>query len=380
MAKTHATRRFPQSYYSRTILVQALNPENAFVITTNLLRLLRICYNLMTAREDSIGQICGTDFSRPQSLTGRCLASMPVMKVFPFALYDAFSATVFGGSQAAVITDAKTINTADRQRIAREIGMPATAFVDDYGDDWIQVQFMSTVMELPMCGHGTICLLTHLLETGRIRLDQQSTSQVELRLPQSTAITESSLRSDDRYQVMLDIEPPRFEAPPPHTGSLLKTLGLEASALANDLPLETARGDFIHLVVPLAGLEAMRAIEPDFNGMIEFCQAYGVETIAVFCGEVESSVNRIHVRDFCPAVGVSESAAAGTTNAALTSYLVRHELVPVDTDVITVNAEQGLELGRPSSIQSCVTLSGQEINRLQVGGVATRVLDGQVYL
>ena len=67
---------------------------------------------------------------------------MPVMKAFPFALYDAFSATVFGGSQAAIITDAKTIKTNDRQRIAREIGMPATAFVDDYGKDWIKAQFM----------------------------------------------------------------------------------------------------------------------------------------------------------------------------------------------------------------------------------------------
>ena len=157
-------------------------------------------------------------------------------------------------------------------------------------------------------------------------------------------------------------------------------LGLEASALADDLPLETARGDFIHLVVPLAGLESMRAIEPDFNGMIEFCHAYGVETIALFCSEVENSVNLIHVRDFCPAVGVSESAAAGTTNAALTSYLVRHQMVPTKTNFITINAEQGLELGRPSSIQSRVTLRGREIARLQVGGVATRVLDGQVYL
>ena len=305
---------------------------------------------------------------------------MHVMRTFPFALYDAFSETVFGGSQAAVINNAKFIKTAERQRIAREIGMPATAFVDDYGEDWIKVQFMSTVMELPMCGHGTICLLTHLLEAGCIRLDQQPTRQVELRLPGSTAVVELSLRNENRYQVMLDIKPPRFEASPPHTGGLLKVLGLEAKTLADDLPLETARGDFIHLVVPLTGLEAMRAIEPDFSGMIEFCHAYGVETIAVFCREVENSANRIHVRDFCPAVGVSESAAAGTTNAALTSYLLRHELVPTDTDIITVNAEQGLELGRPSSIQSRVTLIDHEIERLQVGGVATRVLDGQVYL
>jgi PhzF family phenazine biosynthesis protein len=179
---------------------------------------------------------------------------------------------------------------------------------------------------------------------------------------------------------MLDISVPRFEPPPPHTGGLLNVLGLTADALSAELPLETSRGDFIHLVVPLCGLDAMRAIKPNFSEMIEFCHAYGIETIAVLCTEVEDSRNTIHVRDFCPAVGVSESAAAGTTNAALTSYLVRHGQVPTNEEVITVFAEQGLELGRPSSIQSIVTLSAETILRLQVGGVATRVMDGQVYL
>ena len=223
------------------------------------------------------------------------------MSSFPFALYDAFSAAAFGGSQAAIITGAAAIDRDVRQRIAREIGMPATAFVDDFGDDWIKVQFMSTVMELPMCGHGTLCLLTHMLELGFINLDKNLSQEVSLRLPKSTASVALDLRADGRHQVMLDIKPPVFEAPPPHSGRLLQLLSLAADALASDLPIETARGDFIHLVVPLAGLEAMRAIRPDFSGMVEFCQAYGIDTIAVFCSETENPHHQIHVRDFCPA-------------------------------------------------------------------------------
>jgi PhzF family phenazine biosynthesis protein len=242
------------------------------------------------------------------------------------------------------------------------------------------VQFMSTVMELPMCGHGTLCLLTHMLEAEFITIDKNAPREVILRLPKSTATVALNLRADGRHQVMLDIKPPVFEAPPPHTGRLLKVLGLKADALASELPIETARGDFIHLVVPLAGLESMRAIQPDFSGMVEFCHSYGIETIAAFCSETENPDHRIHVRDFCPAVGVSESAAAGTTNAALSSYLVRHGLVPEDSDTITLNAEQGIQLGRPSSIQSVITMSDRQISRLQVGGVATRVMDGQIYL
>ena len=78
---------------------------------------------------------------------------------------------------------------------------------------------------------------------------------------------------------------------------------------------------------------------------------------------------------------VSESAASGTTNAALSSYLLRHALVPSDASEIEVEAEQGLELGRPSSIHSRIALGDNgRIERLQVGGVATVVFKGEIYL
>ncbi len=299
------------------------------------------------------------------------------MKAYPLAAYDAFSATAFGGSQAAVLTDAADIDRVQRQRIAREIGMPATAFVDAYGEDWIQVQFMSTVMELPMCGHGTLCLLTHMLESGLI----PAGGEVELRLPESSARVSVSETGYGRFQVLLDIQPPLFESAPPHTGDLLTVLGLDADALSQQLPLQTARGDFIHLVVPLNGLDAMNAIRPDFDGMVRFCHAHGIETIAAFCLETEDPNKTLHVRDFCPAVGVSESAAAGTTNAALSCYLLRHALVATDSANVTIEAEQGLELGRPSSIHSHVTLGdNNKIERLQVGGVATTVFKGEIFI
>ena len=299
---------------------------------------------------------------------------------FQFALYDAFSDRAFGGSQAAVLTDTALIDTAQRQSLAREIGMPATAFVDDFGPDWIAVQFMSTVMELPMCGHGTICLLTHMLETERLKLDRDGQLEVELRLPKSSANVSLKMNRQNRYQVMLDVKPSEFIAPPSDINRLLTLLDLDSSALDDHLPPETASGDFVHLVVPLNSLATMRRIKPDFSGMVDFCNANGIETVVVFCRETMDDTNDIHVRDFCPAVGVSESAAAGTTNAALACYLMRHNLLALGQNPILLHAEQGIELNRPSSIKSIITHADNRIERLQVGGVATRVLDGQVYL
>ncbi|MDJ0779216.1 MAG: PhzF family phenazine biosynthesis protein [Gammaproteobacteria bacterium] len=302
------------------------------------------------------------------------------MKQRSLALYDAFSERAFGGSQAAILRDASGLSRATRTRIAREVGMPATAFVDTLGDDWIQAQFMSTVMELPMCGHGTLCLLTHLCETGDLAVEPGNTREFELRLPKNTARVEVSLRADGRYRVMLDITPSTLAAFAPDPGPLLRALGIDSSSLDPTLPLEVARGDFVHLAVPLAGLGAMRAIEPDFDAIVDFCHAHGLETIALFCREVERPASTIHVRDFCPAVGVAESAAAGTTNAALTAYLWRHSLIDRRRELIVIEAEQGIELGRPSSIQSVIRQRAGAIDRLQVGGIATRVIDGHIEL
>ena len=299
----------------------------------------------------------------------------------PFALYNAFSETGFGGSPAGIIPKAASINIDSRQRIAREIGAPATSFVSQCNIDQVDVQFYSTVTELPMCGHGTVCLMTRLVDLGIFELNNAETRSIKLKLPSASATVEISKRDDDRTLVMLDVSPPGFRVDDFDLSELSKLLGINNDDYHRDLPLETAVGDFIHLVVPLKGLDAMSRLKPDFDGIVKFCHQHDIQTIAVFCNEVEHPANTLHLRDFCPAVGVAESAAAGTTNAALASYLIRHQLVnTANQEPLIILAEQGIEINRPSSIRTIATMDGNKISRLQVGGVATRVFDGQLYL
>ena len=226
-----------------------------------------------------------------------------------------------------------------------------------------------------MCGHGTLCLMTHLVGEGLLTPQPG----IELRLPGTTARVDVDVMPSGRLRVMLDIAPARFEPAPAEVEPLLQALRLEREDLAADLPLEVAHGDFIHLVVPLAGLDAMRRIRPDFAALVAYSHAHGIETVAVCCRETEAHDANAHLRDFCPAVGVSESAAAGTTNAALTAYLLRHRVVET-ADTVQVVAEQGIELGRPSRIESLATCQEDRIERLQVGGIATRVFQGRIYV
>jgi len=297
----------------------------------------------------------------------------------PFALYDAFSDTAFGGSPAGVVSDAVWLDADTRRRIAMEVGAPATGFVTACGGNTVSARFLSTVTELPMCGHGTLGLMTRMVELGAVNWNGGERIDVKLCLPSATAAVEIHRRDDGRPLVMLDIQPPRFRRDLLDFEKLARLLGLDIKDDRPEWPIETASGDFVHLVVPVKDLAAMRRISPDFAGLTQFCRDHGIETVVVFCLEVERPDHNLHVRDFCPAVGVPESAAAGTTNGALTSYLIRHgHLGENGEGRIIVQAEQGHEIGRRSSIRSVVSMNAGAIARLQVGGVATKVLDGHL--
>ena len=277
------------------------------------------------------------------------------------ALYDSFSSSLFGGSQVYVISDASSIPAHRRQTIARELGAPACCFIDGIDGNNISVQFFSTVTELPMCGHGSLGLMTHLDDVGLIDWAGDDFIQATLTLPGTTAVIDLHHGENGRLVSMLNVRIPEFRLDTVNRAELAAILSINAEDFST-LPIETAVGDFIHLIVPLKSLSVMQKLRPDFAAIVAFCHDIGVQTIACFSLETEATGAAIHVRDFCPAVGVAESAAAGTTNAALAAYLFRNQLVTADEQGnCNVIAEQGLEINRPSTIYSKITIVEKKI-------------------
>ena len=298
----------------------------------------------------------------------------------PFALYDAFSSGSFGGATAGIVSDAAGLSAQTMQQVAIEVAAPATAFLRSVEPDLIDVRFFSTMTEYGMCGHGTVALAAHLVENGQLSWDTKGEISSVLRTRDGDAPL--NLRQvDGRALVMLDLRPSRYETPQVDVTALAAALGVTPDALTSVLPIEKAVGDFTHLVVPVESLDVMRQITPDFGAITAFSRSNNVQTVTVFTLDVEHPESTLHCRDFCPAVGTPESPAAGTTNAALTSYLVRHALIELSQDRPTVVlAEQGYELGRPSQVRSEVTMSGERIQRLVVGGFARKSLKGEIFL
>ena len=65
-------------------------------------------------------------------------------------LFNSFSEQPFGGSPAGIIYGGVDLAVSDMQKIAKEIGVPATCFVTNVDKQDVYVRFFSTAQELSL--------------------------------------------------------------------------------------------------------------------------------------------------------------------------------------------------------------------------------------
>jgi PhzF family phenazine biosynthesis protein len=299
------------------------------------------------------------------------------MPEYSFALYNAFSNTSFGGSSAGIIADAQDLDADQMQRIAKQIAAPATCFITGVDEHGVDVRFFSTQTEYLMCGHGTIALMTWLIERGFFQLDKAGSRAVNLRTPGGSASVNIRRREDSRPEVMLSLSASTFESCSLTAAELAPLFGVDETAFDTDLPFELTRSDFTHLIVPILDLASMQRVTPDFGAINSFCRDLQVDTVALFTRDTVLRESTIHCREFCPAVGTPEAPATGTTNRALACYLLRQNIIDAKADSRqTIIAEQGYEIDRPSRICTEMTVEGGRAVDIRVGGVATKSMEG----
>ena len=303
------------------------------------------------------------------------------MPSYLFDLYSAFSGAAFGGSHAGIIYDGEALPAEKMQQIAREVGAPATCFVMKVDGRDVHVRFFSTAQEYPMCGHGTLALMTGLISRGYLDIPQGATENVHLHTPANSALVKVAHQNEGRVEVMLNLEPAEFEAASIDADQLRTLFGGSPDDLESSLPVEFTASDFSHLVIPLATLASVQSLAPDFDRLNDYCEKADIDTVILFCQQTVEPKNTVHCREFAPRVGTPEVPAAGTTNRALACYLARHGLFNAQADApCIVRAEQGYEIDRPSLVTTRMALDGNVPTDIWVGGLATHVVRGQFFV
>jgi trans-2,3-dihydro-3-hydroxyanthranilate isomerase len=275
-----------------------------------------------------------------------------------YCVVDVFTDTPLEGNQLAVFTDSKALRVEQMQRLAREMNFSESAFVlPAEGVADARVRIFTPRRELPFAGHPVLgCAFvvgaplerdTVLLETGLglipIELERENGSITFGRMRQAIP----------RWRL--------YE----REGELLAALGVERSGL----PVEAYPNGPLHVYVALESSDAVSRLEPNFTALARL----GDIGANCFAG----GGTRWKTRMFAPGAGVFEDPATGSAAGPLAIHLARHNRIALGEEI---EIHQGAELGRPSLLYARVQGSGDRIDRVEVGGSAVIVAEGEFRL
>ena len=278
----------------------------------------------------------------------------------PFRQVDVFTTTAYYGNPVAVVLDGSDLTTEQMQRVAHWTNLSETTFVlppIDPGADY-RVRIFTAVVELPFAGHPTL---------GTAFVLAQPLQLVEIRLETQMGIVPVALEREGARIVFGRMEQPiptweAFAEPE----ALLAAVGVERS----ELPVELYDNGARHVYVALGSEEEVAALRPDLGALADLPAVLGTSCFA-------GSGERWKTRMFAPGGGVPEDPATGSAAGPLAVHIARHGRIGFGDEI---EISQGAEIGRPSTLYARADGTGEQIERVEVGGSAVVVARGEFRL
>lgn len=305
------------------------------------------------------------------------------MTILNYSLVDVFTSTAFGGNQLAVFHDERPLPPETMQKIARELNLSETVFIQPPADSNNQksLRIFTPKVELPMAGHPTIGAAYVLAAAKKIPVTAGKNDWV---FEEQVGEIPISV-----YEKNGQIEKVEMTQPLPAFGSVYSKPGLVADLLSlsvkdfdQRLPLQSVSSGVPFLYVPVRTLSAMKKIK--FRSDIwekHFSTNPHTQHIFVFTFETVQKSSTVHSRMFAPAMGIPEDPATGAASGPLGAYLVENGVVaPSKNQFYHIRSEQGFEMERPSFIDITVDKSKGAISSIKIGGNVASVGTGQLQL
>jgi trans-2,3-dihydro-3-hydroxyanthranilate isomerase len=290
--------------------------------------------------------------------------------VIPIVQVDVFTERVFGGNPAAVVLDAQGLSDSQLQAIATEMRVAGTACLTPAtgGEARWRLRWFSPTREIAYSGHTTLAAVHALIEAGRLRDDHvvfdTRSGRVDARVVA------------DKAHRLIWLEPavPALRPFTGQLGSVRDTLGLAAAA-GWAHPVTTPEHD---LLVPVAGLDVLRAVTPNMAALGDVATHAGVRGVCLVTRETVEKGSATHCRFFAPHFGVPEDIVTGSVHSSIGVWLLAAGLIHADGPLAAFTAEQGDGLGRPGRLRVELHVQAGGVDRVRVGGSAVTVLSGSI--
>ena len=293
---------------------------------------------------------------------------------FAFMQVDAFTDHALGGNPCAVVFDADSLDDGMRQRIAQEMNLSETAFVQQAVSADAAARYFTPEVEIPLAGHPTIATVFALFESGRLTLDGPVT-RISLELKVGPIDVDVFSHDGRPQRIVMSQMPPQFLASY-DAREVLPVFGLDADdALPGVVPQTVSTGT-PQLMIPVKDHGALRRIRIDFDAYAALREAGDFFSPHIFALGGATEAGATFARHVGALPGGAEDPFTGSATGGMAAYLWHYDLI--DTPVFT--AEQGHWMGRPGKAAVEVVGARDAIETVKVGGEAVTVVRGELDL
>lgn len=287
---------------------------------------------------------------------------------FEIVWVDAFTTTPLAGNACAVVLDARGLDDATMQAIARETNLSETSFVfpgDDEAD--VVVRYWTPSGEIPLAGHPTVATTHALRESGALPAGRDT---VRLKMP--AGVVPVTIRDGTPAVYAMSQPPPAF------LGTLSRADAARALGLADDdllagMTPQTVSTGTPQLMIALASEDALDRVVPDRRAL------FGAPSRDWFSVHVFTRPRKagndagvaLVARHFADFGDVAEDPFTGSATGGMAAYCARYGIVTERRYAVA----QGMHVHRPGRAE--VEVGGDPpdaIGRITVAGPAVTVM------
>lgn len=284
---------------------------------------------------------------------------------FNYKRLDAFRNGNSSGNPAGVVYLGQEEVISEQQMLAiakQEKGIVSeVVFCRLLEEGLYSLKYYSSECEVSFCGHGTIACMYDLIHRDPALLKRQM-------------ITIRTVKGDLKVYNEIDHSDSVFITAPaaqylpcfPGRKEIAESLGITVEQLDHNDEIEVIDAGLTTLIVPLASLDILLRLKPDFTTLQEFCLKYDIDLVLVFSSEVFQPENRFRTRVFPPKIGYLEDPATGSGNAAFGYYLLKHKHWDGST---IISIEQGPNRENPNVIKVDASIN-DGVQQVLIGGKA----------
>ncbi len=290
---------------------------------------------------------------------------MPTCKFF---IVDVFAEREFEGNQLAVFICENDINTAEMQKIAKEMNYSETTFITSVEN--YDVRIFTPEAELPFAGHPTIGT-AYVLQQEIIK-SHIKTILLNLKIGQIPVLFK--YKAGKPEEIWMEQNPPIFmKYVDPVV--LSEVLNIEEKDIDARFPIQEVSTGVPFIIVPLKTLDVLKGVKINTDKFLDLVETTEAKSILIFCPEIRNKGNHLSVRVFAHYYGVPEDPATGSGNGCLAAYLAKYQYW--GKSKIDIRVEQGYEVGRPSLLLLKAEEKEGQIS-VEVGGKAFIVAKGEL--